>query len=126
MDYYYTGGMPRLEFIVKDFTVDPPICNVDYSCEVVDGPRTDICYISESVTRGLFNPMSGKYLFRSTDMANFPAGTYQFKFTGSTGSKSASVTLNLHLIDVCDIVEISLNSNPFYDETYTLGDDEQW
>lgn len=32
----------------------------------------------------------------------------------------------MNLINVCEIVTISLHEFPFYDETYWLGDEELW
>ena len=46
-DYYYTGDSPILSFSLTPFVVDPAVCAVTYSCQVIDGDRTDICTIQD-------------------------------------------------------------------------------
>ena len=59
-------------------------------------------------------------------MGNYPSGTYEFQFTGTSGTKSDSVIFKMNLRNICEVVGIVLGPFPFYDDTYWLGDEEQW
>ena len=92
------------------------------------GARLDLCAITNGSTHGVFSEITGNYEFYSTDMANFPAGDYTFKITGTVGTKSAYITFVMTLVDPCPTTQLTIN-NPFVDQTYTLRDAEinqQW
>jgi len=99
--YSYTGVSSKVEFTLSPFTVDPPACAVTYSCEVVAGPRLDICTVNDGSTQATSDPSSGDYSFESTDMANYPPGTYEIKVTGTVGTQSDSITFVMELVDPC-------------------------
>ena len=57
-------------------------------------------------------------------MANYPAGSYEIKITGTVGSQSDFITFVMELVDPCPTATISLNQSPITDDTYTLRDPE--
>lgn len=65
------------------------------------GPRTDLCNIFDGSTEGRFDSLMATYFFTSTDMQNYPPGTYTFSLTGSAGMKVASATWDMILVDPC-------------------------
>ena len=42
-NYFYTGQAPSMQFSLSPFTVDPSICNFQYSCQIIAGHRFDLC-----------------------------------------------------------------------------------
>ena len=38
------------------FSVDPPVCEITYSCSMINGPRMDLCDIQDDQTTGFFDP----------------------------------------------------------------------
>ena len=78
VEYFYTSVDPSATFTLNPFTPNPPICTPSYSCNVISGPRTDLCAISDGTTSGVFSVIDGSYEFYSTDLANYPAGQYTF------------------------------------------------
>lgn len=88
-------------FKLKPFVVEPPVCDFVYSCAVTIGSRTDLCSISDGDTHGVFDPITGDYIFYSIDMANYLPGKYTFEITGTVGTKSASTTFEMTLVDPC-------------------------
>lgn len=89
----------------------------------MSGPRLDLCWKSDEATKSIFNPVNLSFYFMSTDMANYPAGSYVFSFSGRSGSQKAEVRFTLNLKNICDVVNISLGKFPFKDATYWLGDE---
>ena len=83
---------PIVDFSVTEYIVDPAFCQPEliYSCEVIMGPRLDICDVNDVLTQAAFDPVTGRYTFQSTDMASYPAGIYTLKITGTVDSESAS------------------------------------
>ena len=67
--YYYTGDSPAAQFTLNPFEIEPEdfcTATVTYSCEVVSGPRTDLCTIDEAgpdLVKGVFDPVTGGYTF---------------------------------------------------------------
>ena len=56
-------------------------------------------------------------------MINYLPGEYVFEITGTVGSKSASATFTMTLLDPCPTTTItSLKPDPFQDQTYVLRD----
>jgi len=47
-------------------------------------------------------------------MANYPAGDYTFEITGTVGTKSATITFVMTLVDPCPTTTLTIN-NPFAD-----------
>ena len=120
-DYYYTAQAPKLVFTNTAYTVEPPICVFTYSCTVTSGLRTDLCAIADGTTHGVFDPITGNYEFYSIDMANYQPGQYTFEITGTVGTKSASATFTMTLVDPCPTTVLSIiEPDPFTDKTYPL------
>ena len=90
---------------------------------MTSGPRLDLCSISDGSTIGAFT--AGDYTFESTDMANYPAGTYLFLIIGTVGDKTTTATFSMVLVDPCPTATLTLKMNPFSDSTYNLWDPEQ-
>ena len=102
--------------------MDPPaaVCPITYSCSV-SGPRTDICSILDGATVANFDPVTGNYDFQSVDMANYPAGAYNFTIKGTVGAKSVTETFVMTLVDPCPTTTLTIKQpDPFTDKTYVL------
>jgi len=124
--YIYTANTPALGFSMNPFVVDPVICPVTYSCQVLAGaPRLDICSIVDGATKGTFDSMTGDFAFESIDMANFPPGIYQLEITGTVGTKTDKIVVDIELKDPCPTAAISLLPSPISDDTYVLRDPAQ-
>ena len=122
-DYFYTGQSLSLTFELAAFAVEPPVCVFQYSCQVISGDRLDLCQISDGLTQGIFDTISGNYEFYSADMVNYKPGEYVFEITGTIGTKSASATFVMTLVDPCFTTQIDiLEPDPFEDLTYVLRD----
>ena len=122
-DYDYTGQAPSVKFTLNAFVVEPPVCDFQYSCQVISGDRLDLCQISDGSTQGVFDPISGNYEFFTEDMVNFKPGEYTFEITGTVGSQSTSATFVMTLVDPCLTTKLSIiEPDPFEDLTYTLRD----
>ena len=50
LPYKYTGASSKAQFTLNPFTVVPSTCPVLYSCEIVTGPRLDICTVNDGTT----------------------------------------------------------------------------
>ena len=122
---YFTKLSPSFKFNLIAFEVHPPICPVTYSCEVISGPRTDICSVDDGGTQASFHPSTGNYEFESIDMLNYPPGVYDFKVTGTVGTKSDFIIFTMELVDPCLTATLSLQASPFSDNTYVLRDPSQ-
>ena len=121
--YIYTANAPALAFTMNPFVVDPVICPVTYTCQVLAGsPRLDICSIIEGATKGTFDSITGNFVFESIDMANFPPGIYQLEITGTVGTKTDKIVVDIELKDPCPNAAISLLPSPISDDTYVLRD----
>ena len=123
-DYYYTFDQPALTVNTKAFIVDPPVCGVTYSCQIVDGPRLDICDFSDGDTSSFFDPSTGDFRFMSTNIVDFEPGTYKMEITGTSGAKQQSFVVDLVMIDPCFSVDLDVQANPFSDRIYVLRDPE--
>lgn len=122
-DYIYTGDSPKAVFTMNPFVSDPPVCTVTYSCSMlVSSPRTDLCSIIDGSTIGAFDPLTGDYSFQSTDLASYPKGLYQFEITGTVGTKSDKIIVNINLNDPCATAVITLEPSPLKDVTHVLRD----
>ena len=75
--YTYTGTSPSLDFTPQAAVVDPYVCVINYSCEIINGPRLDICNVDDGLTQSSYDSLTGQFTFKSIDMANYPAGTYK-------------------------------------------------
>lgn len=109
--------------------VTPPICPLQYSCAIIDGPRNGICSIIDGQTIGSFSESSGRFTFRSFDMVNYPAGVYTLEITATSGLTVDSFTVDLTLQDPCGTVDLGLQPSPFFDQVYILLDpplDQVW
>ena len=117
--YYYTGATDKIQFTLSPFNVDPSSCALTYTCILSSGP-INICNINDGTTSGIFSAVTGNYEFQSTDMANYPAQTYELLITGTVGTKSDSFTLTVVLVDPCPTATITLNTTPISDYNYVL------
>ena len=62
-------------------------------------------------------------MFYSNDIANYRPGSYTFEITGIVGSKSASETFVMTLVDPCPTTQLTINvPAQFITETYNLRD----
>ena len=75
--YTYTGTSPSLDFTPQAAVVDPYVCVINYSCEIINGPRLDICNVDDGLTQSSYDSLTGQFTFESIDMANYSAGTYE-------------------------------------------------
>lgn len=123
-EYKYTGDTPRYDKSITPFQVTPDACSFTYSCEMIGGPRLDLCDIIDGSTQGSFNTATGDYFFQSTDVFAFEPGTYEFRITGTVGIQSDTATFSLILVDRCPESTFFLKSNPFSNETYYLRDQQ--
>ena len=122
-DYYYTLQSPKMKFTLKPYVVEPPVCVFVYSCAVTAGARTDLCSINDGTTQGVFDPITGNYEFYSIDMANYTPGSYTFTITGTVGTKSATATFVMKLVNPCPTTLLTVNNPaPFVTQTYILRD----
>lgn len=107
-DYYYTDNLPELVFTTDLFTVEPTVCTVTYSCQILTGPRLDLCNVSAGATTGFFDTVNGSFTFNSIDMVGFEPGTYQMEVTGTSGLKSDKFTIDIVLVDPCFTVDLRM------------------
>ena len=119
--YLYTAQSPKMQFTMTPFVVSPPICSFTYSCSVTAGSRLDLCAIADGSTHGVFDHITGNYQFYSIDMTNYLPGQYTFEITGTVGTKSASATFVMTLVDPCPTTTLTIiQPDPFADKTYIL------
>lgn len=65
---------------------------------------------------------TGRFQFISTDMVNYPPGTYLVQITATSGAKSESFILKVILENPCETVDLNLQPSPFSDQTYVIRD----
>ena len=68
LTYYYSGDSPALSFQPEGVTVSPFICSFEYKCEIISGPRLDLCNVVDGSTVGQFSVINGRFDFQSTSM----------------------------------------------------------
>ena len=69
----------------------------------------------------MFDPITGNYEFYSIEMANYEPGSYTFEITGTVGTKSATATFVMTLVDPCPTTVLTITQpDPFSDQTYIL------
>ena len=118
-DYYYTADSPALELATIAFVVEPSVCDVTYSCSV--SPGLDICSVSDGFgTEGIFDSLTGRYSFVSTDIVMYPPGTYTMQITGTSGLKVDTVSIEIVLVNPCLTVDLDIQPNPFGNREYFL------
>ena len=63
LTYNYSGSSPKLEFTMTPFIIEPPICEVKYSCELISGPipDLDLCSVSDGLTEAILDSGSGNF-----------------------------------------------------------------
>ena len=121
-DYYYTEDDPILSFVTQQFTVNPDICQITYSCTILTGGIGNICDVADGQTNGIFDDVTGEYTFMSNDIVNYPPGTYTMEITGTSGAKFDKFTVDLTLVNPCFTVDLRYQPNPFSDHVYVLRD----
>ena len=100
--YLYTGNEQSFKYVINSFSIEPEECGpVSYTCEVIDGPRTDLCHLNEGSSAGTFDPITGAFEFVTYDVSGIPAGDYTIRVTGSAGTISIDHTFVMQFIDPC-------------------------
>jgi hypothetical protein len=123
-DYYYTGDSPSLTLWSKKY-LDPQQCKIyrEFTCEVLSGPRSDICEIlagSEGDTEASLDQTSGKFTLSATDVSSVPPGKYVIAISQKVGSKSFTTEYTVHLKNPCtDLPPTFLKNSPLEDMIYT-------
>ena len=102
------------------FSVDPPACEIVYSCSMISGPRMDLCDLQDEHTTSSFDVLSSKFSFESTSVTDLPAGSYVFEISATVGLKSAALQFKMILQDPCP-TSLELLSNPFLDMVFETG-----
>ena len=123
-EYFYEEPTnPSLQWSVSPPYSTDYTCPIVYSCMVTMSPTgVDICSIIAGVSSAQFDP-SGTYVFTSYDMVTYPPGDYTFEITGTVGTKSATSTFVMTLVDPCLTTALSIiDPDPFTDQTYILRD----
>ena len=83
---------------------------------MTSGSRTDLCSQNDGSTHGVFDQIRGNYEFYSIDMANYLPGSYTFEITGTVGTKSATATFVMTLVDPCPTTLLTITQpDPFID-----------
>lgn len=57
-------------------------------------------------------------------MGTYPAGTYGFRITGTTGDTSDFIEFDMVLVDPCPTAALSLKQSPFGPMTHVLRNPE--
>ena len=99
----------------------PWVCPIEYTCEGVGGPRTDICDVVEEYTKSGFDVSSGTLTFSSIDMIGFVPGAYEIMITAISATKSDSFTIDVYLVEPCPTVDLNPLDGAINDQSYTLG-----
>lgn len=128
---YSRASAPPFTFKLRPFAVEPSACFFKYSCDVISGPRLDLCSAPvNDRTKINFDPMTGNYYFETSEMWAYPPGDYVFEITGSVGTKSDSITFVMTLLDPCPGTQLKIvEPDPFRNATYLLGEpqlDQFW
>ena len=128
--YNYTGATNRIDFTPEAFVVDPSICTVHYTCEVVsDQNSIDLCSIDLEGTTSSFDSGTGTFTFESINMVEVPPGLYTIRITGTVGSKSDFIELTVELVNPCPTAELVLSDGPIPSFDYVLRSEpisKQW
>ena len=123
--YYYTTDSPLAEMQLDPYLLSSPFCVTTYSCQVLSGPRLDICPgFTDGTTVATFSSANGDYTFNSYDIVNYPAGDYVIEVTATVGPNSDSTTFTLQLSDPCPGLAPVIQPSPFVDAVSVLGDVE--
>lgn len=61
--YAYSGDSPKLVFEPRQVSISPASCPLYFECQIVSGPRTDLCSVSEGASIGEFDETSGIFTF---------------------------------------------------------------
>ena len=64
------------------FHVEPEVCPVTYSCEMLSNQGIDLCTIVDASSVASFDSKTGNYEFVSTDYEGIPEGLYEIKISG--------------------------------------------
>ena len=112
-DYFYEGDAT---FSMKPFEITPSQCPVAFTCFMRPGPIINLCNYQDENTYAAFNPETGEYSFRSTDLITFGTQKVQFEITASSGKSQGSYRFDLNLINPCLISEFSIDPDIISDE----------
>ena len=124
-EYSYTsdGAILSLESVA----VNPPECSVTYTCLSVVGNDPDVTCGDAGLVS--LDSDTGSLSFNSYDMAKYSPGEYTFTIRASISdypSIMTDFTYTIILTDPCPTASfVTLNSRPFDDMVYVLGEAEQ-
>ena len=120
VNYLYTGANPGLIAELVPFTVEPSTCEqyIEYSCQVTQGSRLDLCSISDGDTAGVFDAATGRWQFTTVDVDNYLPGTYTIEVSGTVGQRTEVTTFEIVLEHPCPTTELTLQLSPFADSTF--------
>jgi hypothetical protein len=87
--------------------VKPPPCqdNVEYTCVCITCP-VDLCqYPNDALTKAFLDPVTGVFIFSSTDKIGVPPGDYVIQILGTisdtTGDHTAFNNFSFTIADPC-------------------------
>ena len=108
---------------MEDWLWFPDECEIAFTCEFIDGPRTDedLCAVTNI---SFFDPDYGDFFFYGDDPYEWPPGDYIFKITGTIGDLSDVYDFVLKLEDPCVIAQFTWGTIPFTDAVYILESPE--
>ena len=114
-DQTYILMTSALYAIVPAFTSAPAYCPISYQLTTQDDKTIDPSLIS-------FNPTTRLISVEYLDITNFSskAGDYILKLTGTSFTKSSSLTFTLKVIDPCFGATIQVESNFWTDFTQNI------
>ena len=118
-NYSYTGSSPPAIFTLNPFDVDPAICTLTYSCEMMTNAGFDLC------EDGTFSATTGNLIIATDSIVDYPPGDYEFKITGAVEeapSVNADVSFSIKFVNPCDSTVLSLDQVPFEDKIQLFFD----
>ena len=127
--YYYTEG--GIDFYASTVSVDPPVCNITFSCISVQklaGMDDNVrCNDPDTIT---FNPETGLLNFETFDIDKYSLGKYKFNMRATVGIGNPFDTINadfffiMELANPCPFTNLrNMNEFPFKNMRYNLGSD---
>ena len=96
-DYDYQG---TLSFTAEEFDVVPPVCDIVYTCDTINGPTGfgDLCSSLDTSTLD--------FSLTTQDYSVYPPGVYELEITGTVTGDLSTVTqtevIIITIVDPCD------------------------
>ena len=99
-EYFYTS---EASFQLNPFQANPAQCAIQYSCRVNTGiiHSHDLCDYSSELTTSKFDPETGLFSFKSTDIMTFWSQTITFEIFATSGESEESFTFDMKLVNPC-------------------------